>query len=299
MKKDEDILAKWLSNEISDAELEASEGTAAINELKQVTKEVDQWSMPKYNTDIGYLKMKDKLQVRPPNNLGSKWLKIIVIVSVIGVLLFGLLSFFGNRKEELKAEAGEHINLAFQDGSEVWLNDGSSIEYDTRAWSTERTIELQGEALFEVSKGSPFTVNTPNGKVTVLGTQFNVRAWGKKLLVECYEGKVQVRSGAQVTVITANESVHVVSGKMRAKQNMSNTGPAWQEGDLRFYEDQLTVVCDELERQYQIAIDLKASDRLFTGNFREGDLDKALRSICMPLGLDYTISPDKKSVVIE
>lgn len=299
MKNNEDILAKWLNNEISDAELEALEGSDALIELKQVTQEVDQWSMPKYDTDLGYLKMKDKLQAKTPSNQVPKWLKLVVIASVIGIFLFGLLSFFGNKKEELKAKAGEHINLAFQDGSEVWLNDGSSIEYDSKGWSTERTIELQGEALFEVSKGAPFTVNTPNGTVTVLGTQFNVRAWGKKLLVECYEGKVQVQSGTQVTVVTANESVHVNSGKMQAKQNISNSGPAWQDGDLRFYEDQFTVVCDELERQYQISVDLKASDRPFSGNFREGDLDKALRSICKPLGLKYTISPDKKSVVIE
>lgn len=299
MDDKEHILAKWLSGEISDAELVASQGEAALHELKQVTEEVDQWSLPSYDTNTGYQKIKDRIQKKRPTHNSSKWPKVVAIIAGISILALGLITWLSNMDVELKATPGETINYAFQDGSEIWLNDGSSINYNTKEWSSRRVVELEGEALFEVSKGLPFTVKTTTGTITVLGTQFNVRAWGKKLLVECYEGKVQVQSGNQVKVLTAYESVNVIAGKMQAKQNISNTGPAWQKGDARFYEDQLTDVFDELERQYQITVDLNASDRIFTGSFKEGDLDKALRSICKPLGLKYAISPDKKSVVIE
>ncbi len=295
----EHILAKWLSGEISDNELVASEGEEVLKELKQVTEEVDQWLLPSYDTEAGYQKMKDRIKLKPSSVPPSKWPKILVLILAGSLIGLGLIMWLGNKKEKVKAASGETINYAFHDGSEVWLNDGSSIEYNTEEWSSHRAVELEGEALFEVNKGAPFTVKTVNGLITVLGTQFNVNSWGKKLHVECYEGKVQVQSGDQTTVLTANESVYVIDGKMRAIQNINNATPAWQQGELRFYEDQLTTVCDELERQYQITVDLKASDRIFTGSFREGDLEKALRNICKPLGLNYTISPDNKTVVIE
>ncbi len=299
MDNKEYILAKWLSGEISDAELVAIEGEAVLKDLKRVKKEVDQWSLPSYDTDAGYQKMKNRIQKKTATQNSSQWPKVVAIIAAIGILALGLFTWLGNKGEVLKAPPGQRINFAFQDGSEVWLNDGSRIHYNTKDWSSRRAIALEGEALFEVTKGTEFTVKTTNGTITVLGTQFNVRAWGNNLLVECYEGKVEVRSGNQASVITANENVHIIAGKMQAKQSISNASPAWQQGVARFYADQLSVVCDELERQYDISVDLRAKDRTFTGSFKEGDLDKALRSICKPLGLNYTISPDKKSAVIE
>lgn len=299
MKNKEDILAKWLSGEITDAELVASEGEAALQELKQVKDEVDQWSMPKYNTDAGYQKLKDRMEAKTPGNSTAKWIKVIGLAAVFGFLAFGLYSLFNNQPEELKAPNGETINYAFQDGSEVWLNDGSNVTFNTDEWSDIRTIQLEGEALFEVKKGSPFTVQTQHGTVTVLGTQFNVRAWGDNLFVECYEGKVQVQSEDQITIITANEGVSVIAGEMQSNQEINITSPSWKNGISRFYNDQLSVVFDELERQYQVNIQLNVEDRTFSGTFKHDDLDQALRSICKPLGLNSTISQDRKSVVIE
>lgn len=299
MKDKEDIYAKWINGEISDAELEAVEGREAIEELKQVTQEVDKWSMPAYNIDGGYKKLSSKLQEDSTSKQPSKWPRLLAFACLIGMLIFGLVWYLSSKSEVLEAKPGQQLNFAFQDDSEVWLNSGSIIEYKSADWSTERTLELQGEAMFEVSKGSPFKVNTVNGSVTVLGTQFNVRAWGENLHVECYEGKVQVQKGNQVTILTANESVSIIAGFMNEKQAMNNSGPSWRNGMSRFFNDKLQIVCHELERQFQVKIELKAADRNFSGNFKHNDLDEALRSICKPLGLSYTISEDKKSVVIE
>ncbi len=299
MKNKEDILAKWLSGQVNDAELEAIEGADALRELKQVINEVDQWSMPKYDTDAGFQKMKNNIGDKPQKNKRVKWIRVIAILGFIGLSLFALMTIFGNKDKTLEAKNGRNLNFAFEDNSEVWLNDGSKIRYNENDWSTERTIELQGEALFEVSKGVPFIVNTPNGMITVLGTQFNVRAWGDNLYVECYEGRVRVQSENQSTILTASEEVSIINGSMNANQNINNTFPTWQNGISRFYNDQLKVVCKELERQYAITVELKSSDRIFSGSFRHDDLNSALRSICKPLDLRYTVSQDKKSVVIE
>lgn len=295
----EDIYAKWLNGEITESELEAMEGAEAVQELKKITQEVDKWSMPKYNIEDGYEKLSKKLEDKSDLKRQSKWPKLLALAFLIGVLVCGLFWYMSNKKEVLKAPPGQQLNYAFHDESKVWLNSGSSIEYQSADWSTERSIELQGEAMFDVTKGSPFRVNTANGSITVLGTQFNVRAWGENLYVECYEGRVQVQKGNQTTILTANESVKIIEGSMNQKQTMSNSEPSWRNGTSRFFDEKLTIVCDELERQFQIKIDLKASDRNFSGNFTHNDLDEALRSICKPLNLKYTISKDQKSVVIE
>ena len=298
MKDKENILAKWLSGELSDKELEVLEGTETLKSLQQMTEEINKWSMPKYDTGSGYQKMKEKLTNRSPKSETSKWLKIIVFVSIIGLFLYGLISFLGAQVEKIKAPPGQDINYAFQDGSEVWLNDASSLSYKTKEWKDQRTIELEGEAMFEVTKGAPFTVKTANGTITVLGTKFNVRAWGENLHVECYEGRVQVQSGDQQLILTVMESVSVIDNTIN-KENINNISPLWLDGMSRFYNDKLRFVCNEIERQYRIDVELIATDRSFSGTFRHDDLDLALRSICGPLNLKYTISSDKKSVVIE
>ncbi len=291
--------AKWLNGEISDAELQALEGSEALMELKKVVQTMDNWTMPSYDTTKGYEKFREGQQTSPTRVRKLNRFALSGIAASFLIITFVGSKYLLNQGEVLQAYYGQTEHLAMEDGSEIWLNDGSSIAYNSADWSTERTIELTGEATFEVSKGSPFTVNTPNGTITVLGTQFNVRAWGSNLYVECYEGKVQVVSGDQATVLTAQEGVNIIGGSMEAKQGINNTSPTWQSGTSRFYNDNLRIVCDELERQYQIKVELRSQDRNFSGNFTHVDLDQALRSICRPLGLSYTISQDENTVVIE
>lgn len=299
MKDKEDILAKWLNGELPDNELKALEGPNALEELDRVISEVDQWSMPDYITTTGSKKMKERLKAEAVKDLRSKRLRVMAIASVFALLLYALLVYFGNKGQELKAVNGQNLHFAFEDGSEVWLNDGSSMQSNTKEWAAERIIELEGEALFQVSKGVPFIVNTPNGNITVLGTQFNVRAWGNNLYVECYEGSVQVRSDNQQTILTAQESVNVVEGSMNDKQVISSSSPAWQNGISRFYDEKLKIVCNELERQYDINVELRATDRLFSGNFGHDDLEVAIEAICKPLGLKAEFSSDRKTIIIE
>jgi ferric-dicitrate binding protein FerR (iron transport regulator) len=221
-----------------------------------------------------------------------------IAASLLVVAFFGI-SYVTNQNEVLFAENGQNQTIELGKGSEVWLNDGSTVEYNARNWENQRTIELSGEALFEVTKGSPFIVKTKNGSIRVLGTQFNVRAWGDNLFVECYEGRVEVMANQQEKILTANESVHVLQGEMSEKKPISNTSPFWQNSTSRFYEEQLEDVFEELERQFDVKVNSTASGRSFSGSFGHQDLESALRSICKPLGLEFTISQDKKTIAIE
>ena len=94
-----------------------------------------------------------------------------------GGIAWGLLSNKLSDYEVITA-AGQRAQTVLPDGSKVWLNASSKIVYHNSLWSSDRQIDLSGEAYFEVShdKHAPFIVNSKQIKTCVLGTKFNVRA---------------------------------------------------------------------------------------------------------------------------
>lgn len=299
MKDKEEVYAKWLSGEVSDDELQSLEGDDALEELKRVKQAVDTWTMPKHDAAAGYQKFKENQQPPPAKIRRINWFAVSGIAASLLVLVFLGVQFMVDDKEVVFAEKGRNVNVKLAGGSEVVLNDGSTVTFDAENWKNQRSVELSGEALFEVTKGSPFVVNTKLGSVRVLGTRFNVRAWGENLYVECYEGRVEVTAGTQTLVLAAGEAVNVVQGNMNGKNQISSTAPPWQAFVSRFYDEQLRQVFDEVERQYDLTIITTAPNRSFSGSFPHQDLENALRNICKPLGLSFTISEDGKTVVVE
>ncbi len=296
MQDKEVIYAKWLNGEISDEEFAAVEGDMAVTELSHVIDTMDKWSMPNYDTTKGFQKFSQVRKGKSEKKKFAKWIFIITLITLLAILGWFLLS---DKNKILQAQPGENLNFALKDGSEIWLNDGSAVAYNSANWDEARIIELTGEALFEVRKGSPFVVKTDQGTVTVLGTKFNVRAWGENFYVSCYEGKVRVESNGQEVILSAQESVSVISNKMEDKRVIADNGPSWQNGTSRFTDEKLLTVCEEIERQYGVKVDLRATDRIFSGSFDHDDVGTALSRVCKPLGLTFEISEDKKAVVIE
>ena len=82
------------------------------------------------------------------------------------------------------------------DGSVVNLNKNSTISFDSDF--SDRTVHLQGEALFEVVEGNgEFTVKTESGEVVVMGTIFNVKDRDDEMEVEVEEGEVELKAGGK------------------------------------------------------------------------------------------------------
>ena len=81
------------------------------------------------------------------------------------------------------------------DGTKVHLNAGTTLSYSKNFNSTSREVTLNGEAYFEVEKGSsPFIISTDLAKVTVLGTKFNVRSREDGFEIGVNEGKVKIEN---------------------------------------------------------------------------------------------------------
>lgn len=91
---------------------------------------------------------------------------------------------------------GETFKLVLGDGTEVWLNAHSKLTYPTAFTGSERTVFLEGEAYFKVTKSrKPFVVQTASLTTKVLGTEFNVNSYGSEgSHVTLISGKVQVCS---------------------------------------------------------------------------------------------------------
>ncbi len=300
MNEQDTLYARWLEGNISPEELQALQQSGELEELEAIIQQTEKLTMPAYNIEEGYQRFKNKNQKKetPIRTLSiSKW--VIGIAASLALLVAAWFLVFNTSQTELIALNGDTKNFTFVDGSTVALNDGSSIYFDEKNWTQNRSLQLKGEALFQVQKGASFIVNTPNGTVEVLGTQFNVRAWGENLHVECYTGKVQVRSQGQEQILTKNQSVHVVNQKMQDIESIQHEKPLWSTGNSRFYEEDIHEVFAELERQYNVNVTASIKNRTFSGNFNHDDLTAALTNICKPLGIKFTISADQKTVLIE
>lgn len=170
--------------------------------------------------------------------------------------------------------------IVLPDGSKVWLNAASSLRFPTAFGGKERSVELKGEAYFDIAKnaGSPFHVRVAGGgggghemDVQVLGTGFNIMAYDNEqhISTTLVEGKVKVMQDGVVKglepgrqVIIDNQT-HVMS---EAEANVEQT-VAWKNGLFRFHETSIRDLMRQVERWYNVEVVFKTdgSDQDFTG----------------------------------
>lgn len=301
MSEIDTLYARWLDGELSAEEIKSLKSSGDWAELEELVKVTSELSLTAYDKEAAFKKlMSDKGANAKVENPEAHRIKLSTILSAAAslALLLGALFFLREEAPDATAKYGEIVQYAFADNSSVTLNDGSSIVYDEDNWATERLVKLTGEALFDVEKGSSFIVETKNGTIEVLGTSFNVRAWDTNLYVECYHGKVRVNANGNSKELTKLQSLNIVDGTMGTIDSISHEKPQWSTGNSRFRDENLSSVFEELERQYDIKVKKANAAKKFTGEFTHDDLDKALRQITKPMGLDYNTNKDSKRVII-
>jgi transmembrane sensor len=278
MKKNH-TLAKWLNDELSDAalaEFEASPDFEKYQKIKNYTAhlEVDDFDE---NAMLSNILQQEKVvpKVIP---LHKKWLFRVAAIFVLGLgLAFAMKNF---APQTQTADYAEKTTFLLPDNSEVVLNSGSEAVYKKWNWKNNRRIELKGEAYFKAAKGRRFEVQTTLGKVSVLGTQFNVKARKNRFDVTCYEGRVKVNYINTQIILTHGRSVTFENGK-QLNSSINSLKPEWTDNQMAFNKENIRGVFDEVERQYNITIELKNKDTnaLFTGKLPTKDLDVALQII--------------------
>lgn len=288
-------LAKWLAGEMTESEQKTFQETPEYATYIKIVNYSSLLNTPVFNENDMYenIIVNQKPSPKVISFYKSKWLQIAAIFIVFLSITFILKSQISFTEY---AENGQKTTFLLTDNSEVVLNAGSKIEYKKWNWNNQRHLNLEGEAFFKVAKGKTFEVETSLGKVTVLGTQFNVKARKNKFEVSCFEGKVKVNYQNQEVVITKGKSVAFANGKAIEIPQKKANQPEWMNNELVFNNESLITILDELHRQYNVEFELKnqTSNQLFTGTIPMKNLDYALQILSAVYHLKCTkISSDK------
>lgn len=278
MKKNR-LLAKWLNNDLSQdelAEFEASPDFQKYQKIKNYTEHLEIDDLDENAILSNILKQKKEAPKVIP--LYKKWVFKAVAILVLALGITFAMKFYVTQTE--RANYGEKTAFSLPDKSEVVLNSGSEINYKKWNWDNNRRLELKGEAYFRVSKGRRFEVRTNLGKVSVLGTQFNVKVRKNRFDVVCYEGRVKVNYANNEILLTHGQGVSYENGK-QTKMIINSLKPEWTEDQICFYKENIRTLLDEVERQYNVTIELNSKDTIsvFTGKLPAKNLDVALQII--------------------
>ncbi|MBU2930218.1 FecR family protein [Winogradskyella psychrotolerans] len=291
MNRENDIL-KWFNGEITTEALKNRYPNEDFSTLEKSQFYSKQFELPQIDAqkaleDFKTRKLKKKTTKVVPLNFKS-FLKIAAILIVM--LGSSYVLFFNNPTSySTKIAQIERFNLP--DNSEVILNSKSQLSFNRKDWKKNRTLDLQGEAFFKVTKGEKFTVQTGVGTVQVLGTQFNVKERQDYFEVKCYEGSVSVTYASEKTILTPGKTLRIVKGEQVIVKEFNYKNPAWLVQESSFDNVPLWQVIDELEIHYDITISTKAINTsiLFSGTFTHTDKNIALKSVTIPLKLSYII----------
>lgn len=290
-------LAKWLNNELEGEELksfEASEDFAVYQKIKNYSAQLQ-------TPDFDEQKMFQKILKQPKASSKvvaiNTWFLRIAAVVVLSLGITFALRNFATATEV--TNSGTTAQFLLPDNSEVVLNSGSEIEYNKWNWNNNRKLSLEGEAYFKVAKGKTFEVETSLGKVTVLGTQFNVKNRKNRIDVTCYEGKVQVNYQKEQLILTPGQSVAFANGDKIEVTNPDKNQPEWLNKQVRFSQENLTAIIEELNRQYATQIEYKGhpTNQVFTGIVPTDNLEVALEIIATTYHLKISKIGDSKIVL--
>lgn len=158
----------------------------------------------------------------------------------------------------ISAPNGQISNVTLFDGTNVWLNAGSTLRYKQSFNTNNREVVLDGEAFFAVTKneGTPFIVHAGTSKIQVHGTQFNVKAYANdsKIATVLIEGQVEFHTGRKSLMMAPGEQVLFSKNTGVVEKNRVNIEEhiAWKGGKIYFNNETLFTLTQQLERWYEV-----------------------------------------------
>lgn len=313
------LLSKKLSGEATESELKEHELLIYTNtEFDQLHKLLKQFWEEESNINQAFVedelqKVLQRLELPFEASLKymeaeskrnpTRWLRrmaaVAVSVVIISFAVFFLISSNNNttvitdlsKLEKKQNSKGTKSIIELSDGSKVWLNAESKIQYPSLFAGNTREIYLDGEAFFEVAKNAekPFIIHLSNGTVKVLGTSFNVRAYNNETVVETsvatgkvvFIPKYNSNKKQDTVFITPNNKVRYqfADEKVAVMPTLVSEDKAWIEGKLIFKAMTLQNITIELERNFgkkAVFLDDEVRDYVFTGSFQNNTLEEIM-----------------------
>lgn len=203
-----------------------------------------------------------------------------------GTLPVGKLAY-----NKLTTPKGRQFKLELPDGSKVWLNAGSSLEYPVAYNGAKREVKLEGEAYFEIvhDKQHPFFVNISGSgedlTIQVLGTSFNAMAYGDeaKIQTTLLEGAIRLSRGKRATNVQPGEGA-TISRESDAEFSVRKVDVdrvmSWKNGMFSYSQASLAEIMRDMARWYDVDVRYEGAvpDLKFDGYIsRDNSLDKILK----------------------
>lgn len=169
---------------------------------------------------------------------------------------------------------GGQYRLVLPDGSQVWLNAASSLRFPTSFSGAERRVELDGEGYFEVARRTdqPFKVSLNGMEVEVLGTHFNIKAYGdeKDIQTTLLEGSVKIRTDADQVLLRPGQQALLEKSRDRITVGKADTeaAVAWKNGYFQFDNEDIASIMQKISRWYDVEIiyETNPANKNFTGS---------------------------------
>jgi ferric-dicitrate binding protein FerR (iron transport regulator) len=269
-----------------------------------------------------------------------KWLKVAAIL-ILAFIAGGFGHYFLSQKPEptqpplhveYVAPLGSRSFIKMPDGSKIWLNAGTTLNYTTSFGSGNRKVKLSGEAFFEIAKNPhlPFIVQTSELNITALGTKFNVKAYDEEKTIETtlIEGSVKLEGNnfklAEDVVLKRNEkaiftkkaqTVQINDKKQLPANELTEVKPktelkiissvepapiiSWKEERWVINNEKLGSLSRKLERRFAVNIIFEnelLKEYSFGGTLEDETLEQVLDAICSSSPIKYLV--DGKTVYI-
>ena len=233
-------------------------------------------------------------------------------------------------KNEVMAKKGARSRIILPDGTQVWLNSDSKIQYDKSFDDTIREVTLDGEAYFDVVKNPkrPFIVHTSNIDIRVLGTAFNVKSYSQEKTIETtlIHGLVEVtdKNEPQLSKIILRPKEKLVFNKLETdfekndkttvkpvieknaivplSKNVADTAlkeTSWIYNRLDFDGDTFSELAVKMERWFNVKIrfkDEKVANERLHGAFEDESLEEALKVLQLITTFTYKLNNNELEI---
>ncbi|MNG80183.1 fec operon regulator FecR [compost metagenome] len=198
---------------------------------------------------------------------------------------------------KLSVPVGGTYRVQLNDGTVVWLNADSEIEYPSVFTGSERRVAINGEAFFEVAKdpSKPFRVKVGESTVEAVGTAFNINTHLKQGQIKTIltEGKIKVSVADESVLIGQGNATLINNRQITVVKADTEEALAWKEGYFYFDGKDLKSIMNEVARWYDIDVEYKhaVSEEKYQGGIKRTE---SIQAVCAVLegvtGLDIQIN---------
>ena len=232
-----------------------------------------------------------------------------IVKAANGQLIYKLSAVDGGTADPMyntiETPRGGQYQILLPDGSKVWLNAASSLKYPTSFTAlNQRSVELKGEAYFEVSKdkAKPFIVHSAKQEVKVLGTHFNINAYEDEPQIKTtlIEGAVSVRAAPFEEILKPGQESTLSTSGIKVKEVETDEAIAWKNGQFMFSSEPITGIMRKISRWYNVDVSYQGNlaEMRFTGTVsRYSNVSDVLQMLEMTNKIKFSMEGHKIKVI--